>query len=154
MAQPPFDDRARVSDAVAAYRLLLGREADPSGLAHFESLVRAGITVDDLAERFLASEECRTRRAEVLVDVDCGGYHVCVDQGERAAQNWWFPGRIDMLGPYFDPNTYGRPWTTVNSDHYKTAFPRALWMRVDNRGQAARKNTFRGCPLLIAMYSD
>ena len=59
-----------------------------------------------------------------------------------------------MLDPNFDPNTYGRPWTTVNSDDYKTAFPRALWMRVDKRGQAARKNTFPGSSRLVAMHWD
>jgi hypothetical protein len=44
-------------DVIHAYRLLLGREADPSGFANYESLVREGIDVYDLARMFMTSPE-------------------------------------------------------------------------------------------------
>jgi FkbM family methyltransferase len=81
----PFDGKATVEDVVSAYRLFLGRNPDPGGLSHYTSLVNNGITLDTLAQHFMESDEYRRRRADekAVVEVDCGGYVVLVEQGER-----------------------------------------------------------------------
>lgn len=53
---------ATADDVRACYRLLLGREPDPSGWSTYTSQVRAGISVDDLVRSFLLSPEFRERR--------------------------------------------------------------------------------------------
>lgn len=79
------DDRATAGDVTAAYRLLLGRRPDPDGFHYFTSRAEAhGLTLDELARTFVASDEFRERnRVECdLVAVDLGGYKVCVDRRE------------------------------------------------------------------------
>lgn len=81
----PFDGKATIEDVISAYRLLLGRNPDPGGLAHYTGLVNNGIALDTLAQHFMESDEFLRRRADekTVVEVDCGGYVVMVEQGER-----------------------------------------------------------------------
>jgi FkbM family methyltransferase len=85
--QRTWAQRATRDDVLAAYRLLLRRPPDPEGLAHFERLVREGIELDHLVSLFVESDEYRRRvaagsSAEDVVDVDLGGYVVCVRPSE------------------------------------------------------------------------
>ncbi len=53
-----WDDPADLEDVVACYRLLLGREADTEGLAHYrERLAEGGASVGDLVKEFIGSVE-------------------------------------------------------------------------------------------------
>ncbi|MDA8300749.1 MAG: FkbM family methyltransferase [Actinomycetota bacterium] len=53
-----WDEPASFEDVLACYRLLLGREADPGGIAHHrERLGRGGISVGQLVEEFVGSVE-------------------------------------------------------------------------------------------------
>jgi methylase of polypeptide subunit release factors len=55
MPDPNFDPHRLVTDA---YRLLLGRDADPKGLAHYVGLIEKGeMDIDGLRLSFLASAE-------------------------------------------------------------------------------------------------
>lgn len=57
---------ATEADIRAAYRLLLGREPDPDGLAHHAALVRAGdVSSTDLAYMFFRSQEFISRVGRV-----------------------------------------------------------------------------------------
>ena len=85
---------ATVEDVVAAYRLLLRRTPDPEGLHLYQGWVTRGLTVDDLVDSFMKSDEFRrrivpmfpgeltatVRRQALAEDVaisDLGGYTVC-----------------------------------------------------------------------------
>ena len=58
-------DEATVDDVVNCYRLLLGRQPDPGGLAHYVERLRAGpMTVAQLSEEFLTSVEFARARAQ------------------------------------------------------------------------------------------
>jgi hypothetical protein len=46
----------------AAYRELLGREADPGGFEYHLGLLRDGASRESILERFRSSEEYRQRR--------------------------------------------------------------------------------------------
>lgn len=93
MTERPSDDpppktvdpaRATDADLYHAYRLILGREPDDAGLAHFRQRLDEGLTVDALSEAFLDSDELRHRRERDRLAhqsiVDLGGYEVVVDR--------------------------------------------------------------------------
>lgn len=48
-------------ELVAAYRLLLGREPDPDGYAHYRARIRDGMSLDELLTAFISSDEYRDR---------------------------------------------------------------------------------------------
>lgn len=61
-----FDARARVSDVLACYRLLLGRKPDERGYRGYAFLVRnRRVTVAELAGYFISSPEFGARRQSV-----------------------------------------------------------------------------------------
>lgn len=74
--------RATESDVAHAYRLLLKRDPDPAGLAHYLQRVRDGLSLDDLIAEFVRSDEYHDRtERERLADerpVDLGGYRLLV----------------------------------------------------------------------------
>jgi FkbM family methyltransferase len=77
----PSGDRATEADIYYAYRLILQREPDPEGLAHYRRLVAEGLSLDRLVRSFVNSDEYRFRQdAERRpTPVDLGGYQVCVE---------------------------------------------------------------------------
>ena len=48
-------------DLVAAYRLLLGRDPDPSGYTHYRHLLQGGMSLEELLKAFIDSDEYRER---------------------------------------------------------------------------------------------
>ncbi|HEY3043479.1 MAG TPA: FkbM family methyltransferase [Vicinamibacterales bacterium] len=80
----PFsaDDRATDEDVFYAYRLILRRDPDPAGLAHYQRLVAQGFSLDRLIRSFINSDEYRLRQADDArpTPVDLGGYHVCIQK--------------------------------------------------------------------------
>ncbi len=78
------EDRATIEDIASSYRLFLGRRPDPGGLDYFTRAVEGGISLSKLAKIFADSAEYRAKAPpEVkLVEVDLGGYRVCVDPEE------------------------------------------------------------------------
>lgn len=78
-AAPRATMAATEADVRAAYRLLLGREADPDGLAHHLALVREGdVSTTDLAYLFFRSDEFVSRVGRVAGGV---GLRQPPDQG-------------------------------------------------------------------------
>lgn len=79
---PVADDRATETDIRYAYRLILRRDPDPGGLAHYRQLVADGLTLDRLIRSFVNSDEYRLRQADEATPtpVDLGGYQVCVQK--------------------------------------------------------------------------
>lgn len=76
---------ATAQDIRAAYRLLLGREADEEGLAHYGRLAEEGrLTLERLREILLSSEEYRRRHRARRRQVDLGGVTVVVDPEDPA----------------------------------------------------------------------
>jgi FkbM family methyltransferase len=73
-----YDGLATVADVRAAYRILLGRDPDPGGLANYSRLVSRGLTLERLRSIFLNSDEYRRRvgAESDVVEVDLGGYLV------------------------------------------------------------------------------
>ena len=55
------EDKATVADVLLAYRLILKREADPTGLASYAQRVREGLTLKELIESLLDSPEREAR---------------------------------------------------------------------------------------------
>lgn len=54
----PWEEPATLADALACYRLLLGRQADPDGLAHYHYRLDDGsLTVGELVAEFVGSVE-------------------------------------------------------------------------------------------------
>ena len=84
---PPTDPSlATDADVYHAYRLILGRDPDPDGLAHYRQLITDGLTVDALARTFLHSDEHtqrigQERRNDEAV-IDLGGYQVIVRRSD------------------------------------------------------------------------
>jgi FkbM family methyltransferase len=79
------DMNATEDDVRHAYRLLLGREPDPSGLlAHLEWLRNAKPSTAALATRIMSSDEYRARASfdSDYVPVDMGGYTVYARKGD------------------------------------------------------------------------
>jgi len=80
---PSFaDDRATDDDVFFAYRLILKRDPDPAGLAHYRKLVAEGLSLDRLIRSFVNSDEYRLRQTDEATPtpVDLGGYHVCIQK--------------------------------------------------------------------------
>lgn len=63
-------NQARMSDVIAAYRLLLQREPDKQGLASYRDLLRRSLRTDELLSNFIHSEEFKRR-------TECGGFSAC-----------------------------------------------------------------------------
>ena len=80
---PPFGlDRATELDVVHAYRLILRRDPDAEGLAHYRRIVRDGFTLGQLIRSFENSEEHRFRLDDDTRPrpVDLGAYQVLVQK--------------------------------------------------------------------------
>lgn len=79
---PPAGDRATESDVRHAYRLLLKRDPDPAGLAHYLRRVREGVPLDELIRDFVRSDEHHALKERERVEeeqvVDLGGYQLLV----------------------------------------------------------------------------
>jgi FkbM family methyltransferase len=77
---------ATEADVTYAYRLILRREPDAAGLAHYRQRVADGLPFDELLRAFLGSDEYLARLDEErLADqapVDLGGYSVIVQKGD------------------------------------------------------------------------
>jgi len=76
------DDRATDDDVFYAYRLILKRDPDSAGMAHYRQLVAGGLSLDRLIRSFVDSDEYRLRQADEArpTPVDLGGYHVCIQK--------------------------------------------------------------------------
>jgi FkbM family methyltransferase len=76
------DDRATEDDVFYAYRLILKRDPDPGGLAHYRQLVADGLSLDRLIRSFVNSDEYRLRQTDEATPtpVDLGGYQVCIQK--------------------------------------------------------------------------
>ena len=84
---PPTDPSlATDADVYHAYRLILGRDPDPDGLAHYRRRIAEGLTVDALTRTFLHSDEHAQRlgqeRRHDEAAVDLGGYQVMVRRSD------------------------------------------------------------------------
>lgn len=90
------------ADVLAAYRLILQREPDDAGLAHYRQRVRDGLPVAELVNNFLMSDEyhdrLEQRRAEDLREVDLGGYTLLVSIGDPE-----FGALLHSYGVYEEP---------------------------------------------------
>jgi FkbM family methyltransferase len=84
VARPPSatEDRSTVEDVYYLYRLILKRDPDPSGLAHYQQLVADGVSLDRLIRSFVNSDEYRMRQTDESrpTPVDLGGYQVCIQK--------------------------------------------------------------------------
>ena len=83
---PTNPSLATDADVYHAYRLILGRDPDPDGLAHYRRRIAEGLTVDALARTFLHSDEHAQRlgqeRRHDEAAVDLGGYQVMVRRSD------------------------------------------------------------------------
>ncbi len=79
---PVAEDRATETDIYYAYRLILRRDPDAAGLAHYRRLVAEGLSLDRLIRSFVNSDEYRLRQDDEAkpTPVDLGGYQVCVQK--------------------------------------------------------------------------
>ena len=97
-----------------AYRLVLGREADPGGIATYESMGAEGLDIDGLRAIFLASDEYRANFGDAQQRiVDMGHARVVVDATEPefgrhiARHGSWEPHIIAVLQHHLKPgHTY------------------------------------------------
>lgn len=97
-----------------AYRLLLGREADPDGLAHYQRMGENGLDIEGLRADIMASPEFRSDHnppGQRLVDM--GHAKVVVDAGEPefgrhiAQHGSWEPHIIAIIQRHLKPgNTF------------------------------------------------
>jgi FkbM family methyltransferase len=80
MPPPVAEDFAVETDIFYLYRLILKRDPDPAGLAHYRRLVSEGISFDRLIRSFENCEEHRLRLDDEMTPtpVDLGGYRVCI----------------------------------------------------------------------------
>ena len=78
----PSGDRATNEDIHFAYRLLLRREPDAAGLAHYRQLVADGLSLHGLIRSFINSDEFRFTRDDEArpTPVDLGGYRVLIQK--------------------------------------------------------------------------
>jgi FkbM family methyltransferase len=76
------DDVATEDDVYYAYRLILKRQPDEGGWAHYRKLVADGFSLDRLVRSFINSDEYRLRQTDESrpTPVDLGGYQVCIQQ--------------------------------------------------------------------------
>jgi FkbM family methyltransferase len=82
MPPPAAEDRATEVDIVYLYRLILRRDPDPTGLAHYQRLVSEGLSLDRLIRSFVNSDEHRLCVEDEArpTPVDLGGYQVCIQK--------------------------------------------------------------------------
>jgi FkbM family methyltransferase len=84
LRRPPSatDDRATEEDIFYAYRLILKRDPDAGGLAHYRQLLAKGLSLDRLIRSFVNSDEYRLRQTDESrpTPVDIGGYQVCIQK--------------------------------------------------------------------------
>ncbi|MBP8000411.1 MAG: FkbM family methyltransferase [Chloroflexi bacterium] len=80
-----FNNRATVDDVIAAYRLILRRQPDAAGFAHYQQRVDKGLTLEQLHSEFTNSHEYLHHIANEheIQEVDLGGYSVCVRYAEK-----------------------------------------------------------------------
>ena len=73
---------ATFGDVITCYRLLLGRQPDADGLAHYRQRMTAGpLTLDELVSEFLGSVEFVRRQAERPTGEGCTGETVQTCEG-------------------------------------------------------------------------
>ncbi len=84
------DNLAGIEDVIAAYRVILGRNPDRVGIAHYQNLIKGGLSLDKLLANFLQSPEFKAKIEDdkQRLTVDCGGYQVCVVKGEKDFGDW------------------------------------------------------------------
>jgi FkbM family methyltransferase len=85
------DSPATIGDVVNCYRLLLGRQPDPDGLAHYRQRLSAGtISLRDLVGEFLGSVEFvhahpqRREQPTTEIVTTCEGFRMHVDPSDYA----------------------------------------------------------------------
>ena len=80
--RPVWDDHPTEDDVFYAYRLILKRDPDPEGFAHYRRLVAEGLSLDRLIRAFENSDEHRERLEDEArpTPVDLGGYQVCIQK--------------------------------------------------------------------------
>jgi FkbM family methyltransferase len=78
----PVGDVATEDDAYFAYRLLLRREPDEAGMAHYRRLIAGGLTLHGLIRSFFNSDEFRFTADDESrpTPVDLGGYQVLIQK--------------------------------------------------------------------------
>jgi len=82
----PFDNAAEIEDLISAYRLILGRNPDKPGFEHFKNQIEnGGFSLDRLFSAFINSQEFKKRNDDEnkIIEVDCGGYYVCVKKADK-----------------------------------------------------------------------
>ena len=92
--------KATTEDVRHAYRLLLGREPDDGGLAHYTQLIsQSGYSAVDLAQHFLASEEFRRQQGGLvnMVEVPMDGYVMFASPADRDV------GAVLVRGERYEP---------------------------------------------------
>src|SRR5262249_54527047 len=98
-----FDQVATPEDIYYSYRLFLGRMPDRDGWKTYEGVVRGGISVNTLAEDFLASTEFRRRAALLQADLaepvlaDLGSFFMLVDPHD-------FVGHAILIEGTYEPH--------------------------------------------------
>jgi FkbM family methyltransferase len=128
-----------------AYRLLLGRAADPTGLKHYAKLAEDGLTLDDLRSSLTSSEEYR---ANVVsgdqVVVDMGHAKVVVDASEPefgrhiSQHGSWEPHIMALIRTHLRP---GGTYVDIGANVGVMAFVAA-----DTVGEAGRVIAFEPHP--------
>ena len=99
-----MDHVIQLADIEAAYRLILGRSPDRGGFDIYRDHAENGMTLRQLRQHFLQSEEFRqTTGFEIPVRVDSGGITFAVDANEPefgrqiAEHGTWEPHLIEVL---------------------------------------------------------
>ena len=67
-------------DIYYCYRLFLRRLPDPDGLAHHRREMARGISLDEMVNQFLTSDEARGPARQGPTPVEMGGYRVCINE--------------------------------------------------------------------------
>ena len=67
-------------DIYYCYRLFLRRPPDPDGLAHHRREMARGISLDELVNQFITSDEARGPARWGPTTVEMGGYRVCINE--------------------------------------------------------------------------
>lgn len=102
----PFDNKAEIEDVISAYRLILRRNPEKSGLEHHRHLIEhGGIPLDILFKAFLTSPELKQRNIDDnrILEIDVGGYFVCIRNGEKdfgtsiARNRQWDPHIVNAM---------------------------------------------------------
>ena len=67
-------------DIYYCYRLFLRRPPDPDGLAHHRREMARGISLDEMVNQFITSDEARGPARQGPTAVEMGGYRVCINE--------------------------------------------------------------------------